>query len=156
MKRGVGTLAAALCLAIASPAFAHHSHPLVYDWCKSITVEGRLESVEYKNPHSIIVVRQDDGTAYTVDWLPMDYLTRDGIFDSAKGTLVFGARVSVTGAPIRTAAEIRRSFPDFTGEVNPRTIDPWVIRRVGDTFSWALPQVPDPANCSGVFRTPAR
>ena len=36
-------------------------------WC-SITVEGSVESVEYKNPHSIIVVRQDDGTAYTVDW----------------------------------------------------------------------------------------
>jgi hypothetical protein len=73
MKRGFGTLAAALYLATASPAFAHHSHPLTYDWCKSITVEGRVESVEYKNPHSIIVVRQDDGTAYTVDWLPLDW-----------------------------------------------------------------------------------
>ena len=31
------------------PAHAHHSHPLVYDWCRSITVEGRVESVEYKN-----------------------------------------------------------------------------------------------------------
>ena len=56
-----------LVIATAFPAFAHHSHPLVYDWCKSITVEGRVESVEYKNPHSIIVVRQDEGTAYTVD-----------------------------------------------------------------------------------------
>jgi hypothetical protein len=98
MKRGVGTLAAALYLATASPAFAHHSHPLTYDWCKSITVEGRVESVEYKNPHSIIVVRQDDGTA----------------------------------------------------------IDPWLIRRVGDTFSWGLQPSPNPANCAGIFRTPAR
>ena len=79
MKRGFGTLAAALSLATASPAFAHHSHPLTYDWCKSITVEGRVESVEYKNPHSIIVVRQDDGTAYTVDWLALDGLTRNRI-----------------------------------------------------------------------------
>ena len=156
MKRGVGPLAAALYLATASPAFAHHSHPLNYDWCKSITVEGRVESVEYKNPHSIIVVRQDDGTAYTVDWNPVDGLTRNRILESAKGALAFGARVSVTGAPIRTAAEIRGFFPDFKGEVNPRTIDPWLIRRVGDTFSWSLPQVPDPAKCAGVFRTPAR
>ena len=156
MKRRFGTLAAALYLATASPAFAHHSHPLIYDWCTSITVEGRVESVEYKNPHSIIVVRQDDRTAYTVDWLPLDRLTRNGILEPAKGALAFGARVSVTGAPIRTAAEIRGSFPDFKGDVNPRTIDSWQIRRVGDTFSWALPQLPDPAKCAGVFRTPAR
>ena len=156
MKRGFGALAAALSLATASPAFAHHSHPLTYDWCKSITVEGRVESVEYKNPHSIIVVRQDDGTAYTVDWNALDGLTRNRILESAKGALTFGARISVTGAPIRTAAEIRGFFPDFKGEVNPRTIDPWVIRRVGDTFSWSLPQVPDPANCAGIFKTPAR
>ena len=156
MKRGFGTLAASLYLTTASPTFAHHSHPLVYDWCKSITVEGRVESVEYKNPHSIIVVRQDDGTAYTVDWRPLDGLTRERILESAKAALGFGARVSVTGAPIRTADEIRGFFADFKGEVNPRTIDPWLIRRVGDTFSWSLPQVPDPANCAGIFKTPAR
>ena len=156
MKRGVGTLAAALSLATASPAFTHHSHPLVYDWCKSVTVEGRVESVEYKNPHSIIVVRQDDGTAYTVDWLPLDGLTRNRILESAKGALAFSARVAVTGAPIRTAAEIRGFFPDFKGEVNPRTIDPWLIRRIGDTFSWRYQPSPDPAKCAGVFRTPAR
>ena len=153
MKRGVRTLAAVLYLA--TPAFAHHSHPLTYDWCRSVTVEGRVESVEYKNPHSIIVVRQDDGTAYTVDWMPLDGLTRNGILESAKGALASGARVSVTGAPIRTAAEIRGFFPDFKGEVNPRTIDPWLIRRVGDRFSWALPQAPDPANCSVIFRNPS-
>ena len=102
------------------------------------------------------MVRQDDGTAYIVDWLALDGLTRNRILESAKVALTFGARVSVAGAPIRAAAEIRGFFPDFKGEVNPRTIDPWVIRRVGDTFSWALPQVPDPANCAGVFRTPAR
>ena len=156
MKRGVGTLAAALYLATASPAFAHHSHPLFYDWCTSITVEGRVDSVEFKNPHSIIVVRQDDGRAYTVDWMPVANLTRNGILESAKGALAFGTRVSVTGAPIRSAAEIQGFFPDFKGDVNPRTIDPWVIRRVGDTFSWALPQVPDPVKCAGIFQTPAR
>ena len=84
MKRGFGTLAAALSLATPSPAFAHRSHPLTYDWGKSITVEGRIETVEYKDPHSIIVVKQDDGAAYTVDWLPLDGLTRNRILESAK------------------------------------------------------------------------
>jgi hypothetical protein len=157
MKRGFGALAAALGIATASTAFAHHSHPLVYDSCKSIMVEGRVERVEYKNPHSIILVTQDDGRAYTVDWLALDGLTRNGLLESAKGSLAFGARASVIGAPIRTAAEMRGLFPDFTGEVNPNTIDPWLIRRVGDTFSWAVAsQLPDPAKCAGVFRTPAR
>ena len=121
MTRAFGIAILAVVIASGIPAFAHHSHPLTYDWCKSITVEGRIESVEYKNPHSIIVVRQDDGTAYTVDWLALDGLTRNRILESAKGSLAFGARVSVTGAPIRTAAEIRGFFPDFKGEVNPRT-----------------------------------
>jgi Family of unknown function (DUF6152) len=121
MERGFGTLAAALSLS-QPPAFAHHSHPLTYDWCQSITVEGRVESVEYKNPHSIIVVRQDDGTAYTVDWNPLDGLTRNRILESAKSALAFGARVSVTGAPIRTAAEIRGFFPDFGYSLRVRSL----------------------------------
>ena len=149
-------MATALCLATTSPALAHHSHPLTYDWCKSITVEGRIESVQYKNPHSIIEVRQDDGAVFIVDWMPLDGLTRNRILEAAKGALAFGARVSVTGAPIRTAAEIRGAFPDYKGEVNPRTIDPWLIRRVGDPFSWSLPQMPNPADCSGIFKTPTR
>ena len=75
------------------------------------------------------MVRQNDGTAYTVDWAALDGLTRNRILESAKGARAFGARVSVTGAPIRIAAEIRGFFPDFKGEVNPRTIDPWLIRQ---------------------------
>ena len=152
------TLAASISIVTAAAStYAHHSHPLFYDWCKSITVEGRVESVEYKNPHSILVVRQDDGTLYTVDWMPPDRLTSDGVLESAKGALTFGARVSVTGAPIRSAGEIRASFPDFKAEVNPRMIDPWLIRRVGDTFSWAVSTpLPDPAKCAGAFKTPAK
>ena len=88
--------------------------------------------------------------------MALDGLTRNRTLESAKGALAFGARVSVTGAPIRTAAEIRGFSPDFKGEVNPRTIDPWLIRRVGDTFSWGYQPSPDPANCAGIFRTPVR
>jgi len=146
MKRGFGTLAAALYLATASPAFAHHSHPLTYDWCKSITVEGRVESIEYKNPHSIIVVRQDDGTAYTVDWAGLRELTNNGMLGPAKAALVFGARIVVTGNPIRDVTQIREHFSDIKS-VNPSTVDPRSIRGVGDDFSWALSPSPNPPNC---------
>ena len=61
--------------ALASSAYAHHSHPYFYDECKSITIEGRVERVEFKDPHTWIVLRLDDGTAYTVDWAPLSRLT---------------------------------------------------------------------------------
>src|SRR5205814_147002 len=64
------TTAVCLCTA-ASSASAHHSHPYVYDECKSITIEGRVERVEFKDPHTLIVLRLDDGTAFTVDWAPV-------------------------------------------------------------------------------------
>jgi hypothetical protein len=119
----------------AASASAHHSHPYFYDQCKNITIEGRVERVEYKDPHTWIFLRSDNGTAYTVDWAPLSRLTNNRIIGPAKEALVFGARVVVTGNPIRTTAQIREHFPDFTGVVNPNTIDPRSIGRVGDSFS---------------------
>jgi hypothetical protein len=42
----------------ATLAHAHHSHPYFYDECKSITVEGRVERVEFKDPHTWISIRR--------------------------------------------------------------------------------------------------
>jgi len=140
------TTAVCLCTA-ASSAYAHHSHPYFYDECKSITIEGRVERVEFKDPHTLIVLRLDDGTAYTVDWAPLSRLTNARVIGSAKEALVFGARVVVTGNRIRDVAQIREHFPDFKSDVNPNTVDPSSIRRVGDSFSWALPPRANPPNC---------
>lgn len=149
--------AAVFAVMAASAASAHHSHPYIYDWCKSITIEGRVDSVNWKDPHTLIVVRLDNGTTYTVDWAPLMRLTNTQIIDTAKPALVPGARVSVTGAPIRTAAEIREKyatgpwagrFPEFKGDVNPNTIDPRTIRRVDDRFNWGLPVSSNPPDCS--------
>ena len=134
---------------LASSAYAHHSHPYFYDECNSITIEGRVDRVEFKNPHTWIVLRLDDGTAYTVDWAPMSRLTSEHVIGPAQEALVSGARVVVTGNRIRPVAQIREHFPDFTSEVNPNTVDPISIRRVGDSFSWALPPRTNPPNCNG-------
>jgi hypothetical protein len=133
----------------ASSAYAHHSHPYFYDECKSITIEGRVERVEFKDPHTWIVLRLDDGTAYSVDWVPLSRLTNDRIIGSAKEALVFGARVVVTGNRIRSAAQIREHFPDFQSDVNPNTVDPSSIRGAGDSFSWALSPRANPPKCDG-------
>ena len=146
-------LAVTACIATAaSPAFAHHSHPIFYDQCTRITIEGRVERVEFKDPHSQIFLRTDDGTAYTVDWARLRNLTNNLILGPAKEALVFGARVSVIGNPIRTTAQIRELSPAFSGVVNPNTIDLLSIRRVGDGSSWAVSRspnpIPIPPNCA--------
>ena len=147
MRRHLVILATAISMATAaSSASAHHSHPYFYDGCKSITVEGRLESVTFKDPHTILVVRLDDGAAYVVDWAGLRGLTRDGVLGPAKEALVFGARVAVTGSPIRPLAQIQAHFSNIKS-VNPNTIDPRSIRRVGGEFSWAL--TPTPPSCDG-------
>ena len=150
MRHRLVTLAGVLYLATLTPsAYAHHSHPYFYDECKSVTIEGRVERVEFKDPHTGIVLRLDDGAAYTVDWAPLSRLTNQGVIGPAKESLVLGARIVVTGNRIRTAAQIREHFPDFKSEVNPNTLDPTSIRRVGDSFSWALPPRTNPPNCPG-------
>jgi uncharacterized protein DUF6152 len=144
MKRHQLILAAAISMgAGASSAFAHHSHPYFYDQCKTVTIEGRVERVEWKDPHTWVFVKIDDGSSYTVDWSPLSRLTRNGIIGPAKEALVVGARVMVAGNPIRTTAEIREHFPEFTSVKNPKTVDPRTIRRTDNSWTWALPQNPN-------------
>ena len=38
---------------------------------------GESNRVEFKDPHTWIVLRLDDGTAYTVDWAPLSRLTSE-------------------------------------------------------------------------------
>ncbi len=150
MGMNLRMLAAAICVGtVASSAYAHHSHPYFYDQCTTATIEGRVEKVEWKDPHTWVVVRVDDGSAYTLDWNSLSALTREGVIGPAKKALEVGARVTVTGNPIRTAAQIREHFPDFTSEVNPRTLDPKSIRRVDASFNWAQPRpVASPPDCN--------
>jgi len=150
MKRHLVILATAAGMGMAaSSAHAHHSHPYFYDQCKSITIEGRVDSVQWKDPHTWIVVRLDDGTAYTADWNGLSALTNNRVIGPAKAALVLGARIAVTGNPIRSTAQIREHFPDFTNEVNPNTVDPRLIRRVGDSWSWAARPAQNPPDCKG-------
>ena len=149
MTRNVVILAAAVCAGAAvSAAYAHHSHPYTYDWCKTVAIEGSVESVQWKDPHTLILVKADDGAVYTVDWMSLGGLTNNRLIAQAQAALVPGARVAVTAAPIRSLAEIREKFPDYKYEVNPRTLDPRSIR-VGTSFNWAIQPGTNAVNCSG-------
>jgi len=130
--------AAILCGALGSSAHAHHSH--FYDECKSIAIEGRVERVEFKNPHNLIVLRLDDGTAFDVDWVNVTRLTSAGIIGAAKAAVVPGAPIAVAGYRIRTAAELKKVAPKFKGVVNPNTVEARSLRRLDDSFIWAPPR----------------
>jgi len=132
-----------------SPVLAHHSHPYFYDQCRTITVEGLIGSVQWKDPHTPVVLKLDDGTTYAVDWMGLRGLTNSRVVGPAQAALVPGARVAVTGNPIRTLAQIREHVPDYKYEVNPRTIDPRLIRRVDDSFTWTQQDSHNPPDCGG-------
>lgn len=115
---------------------AHHSHPYFYDECRSVSVEGAVERIEFKDPHTQIVLRLDDGAGYTVDWAGVRGLTTSGVIGAAREALTPGVRVAVTGYRMRSAAEIRQPFPDFNGVADANVLDPMAIRRVGASFNW--------------------
>ena len=137
MKRNVVIhLATVICLCIASSAHAHHSHMLFYDQCKQLTIEGRVESVQWKNPHVLIVVKMDDGATYTAEWTSLQALTNSGVAGPGQAALMAGARVVVTGNPMREMAEIRASFPTIQEISNRRVLDVVQIRRMDNSWNW--------------------
>lgn len=138
MKRNVVIhLATAICICTASAAHAHHSHPLFYDQCKKVTIEGRVESAQWKNPHVLIVLKMDDGTTYTAEWTSLQGLTNSGVAGPAQAALMAGTRVVVTGNPLRDPAQIRASFPTIKDISNTKIVDVIQMRRMDDSWSWA-------------------
>jgi Family of unknown function (DUF6152) len=138
MKRNVMIcLATAICVCTASSAHAHHSHALFYDQCKKVTIEGRVESAQWKNPHVLIVLKMDDGTTYTAELTSLQGLTNSGVVGPAQAALMPGARVVVTGNPLRDPAQIRASFPDYKEVSDTKIVDVIQIRRMDDSWSWA-------------------
>ena len=141
-------LATAFCICAASSTHAHHSHPIFYDQCRSVTIEGHVETVQWKNPHTLIDLKADDGTTYHVEWAPLQRLANNGVEGPAKPALAAGARVAVTGNPGRDGAQIRANFPELKNDPRPNTVDPRLIRRVDDSWSWALPPMTNPPDCN--------
>lgn len=140
-------LAIVVCVCAASPvASAHHSHQVFYDWCRSVSFEGRITRVEWKAPHSIVDVQTDDWTTYHVELTSAQLLDRQ-YGGAVQAALTFGARVAVIAHPARDGAAIRAVFPEVKSDPVPNTVDPSQIRRVDDGFNWGTPPPATPPNC---------
>ena len=142
MRRAV-LVATVLTVGIAAsvPARAHHSHPAFYDACKSVTIDGKIDSVQWKNPHVLLDVTAADGKVYRADWTSVGALERNKIEPPKVGD-----RVVITGNPMRDVAEIRARFPDLKLEPPQKPVlDVRQIRGAGDGWSWTTgPDVVSP------------
>src|SRR5947207_14706054 len=94
--------ALAICVA-ASSALAHHSHLTFYDPCKPVTIEGWIESMQWKDPHIQLDLKLDDGRTYHAEWISLREVTTRGSIGPAQTVLTSGTRVVIMGNPLRDA-----------------------------------------------------
>jgi hypothetical protein len=129
-------MALAACVA-ATSAFAHHSHQMFYDPCKPVTIEGLIESIQWKDPHILLDLKLDDGRTYHAEWISLREVTARRDIGPAQTVLTFGTRVMVTGYPLRDAAQIRASFPEYKGDTrSPNLVDIARMQRTDNSWSW--------------------
>jgi hypothetical protein len=129
--------------AAASSALAHHSHLTFYDSCKPVTIEGRIESVQWKDPHTQIDLTLDDGSTYHAEWISLREVTTRASIGAAQTVLTSGTRVVITGNPLRDAAQIRATVPDYKGDTRgPNLVDVAQMRRDDNSWSWRAENLP--------------
>ena len=129
----------------ASSARAHHSHGMFYDPCKSLTLQGRIERIEWKAPHILIDLKLDDGTTFHAEWISLQEVTTRRGVGPAQEALTFGTRVVVTGNLLRDATQIRASYPEYKQDTRgPNLVDVAQIRLADN--SWSL-QLDSPPTC---------
>ena len=120
-------LVAALAAVAAVPVLAHHSFAASYMEERTVTVEGDLVQVMFRNPHSFVhvIVREKDGSQvrYAVEWTGANQLGVQGV---TRETLKVGDRVVITGTPGRNP--------------NDHRIRMISLRRPKDNFGWHKPE----------------
>ena len=62
MKTTISGLLGAVLLALAVPAFAHHS-AAQYDFTKGVTVSGKVKHIRVANPHMDLILEVGEGKA---------------------------------------------------------------------------------------------
>lgn len=108
LRRSLAALLVAASTLIGAAAHAHHSIGSTYLEDQTVTIEGQLVQLMFRNPHSFvhIVVREKDGTnvRYAVEWGGADRLGVNGV---ARDTLKIGDRLIISGNPARNKRDHR-------------------------------------------------
>jgi hypothetical protein len=121
MRRFLGV--SLLALTVAAPVYAHHSFAATYREKDSVTIEGELVQLDFRNPHSFVHVdvKEKDGTTvrYAIEWGGVGQLGQQGV---TRDTFKVGDHVIITGAPGRNPADHRVRLTS--------------LKRPSDGFSW--------------------
>jgi hypothetical protein len=124
-------LTALVAVGIAAPAAAHHSYA-AYDRCQTVTIEGRIESVTWTNPHTLLAIRSGTSSPYRIEWFPLQQLQRAGV---SVGVLKVGDVIVVTGS---------RKRDSETNVLSLLT----EIRRPQDGWEWSRTATGMPSPCT--------
>jgi hypothetical protein len=128
-----------LCTAAAPSARAHHSYAIFADPCASVTIEGRIENIQWKEPHVWFDLMADDGTVYHAEWTSLSGLSTRGATPPATETLKAGDRIVVTGSRMRDAAAIRAAVPELKSDPRPNSVTALTqVRRASDGWTWTI------------------
>jgi hypothetical protein len=139
MTRIALALLCATLLASAAVVEAHHAHT-DFELQREVTVTGTIESIQFRNPHVLLVVRTTGSTLYTAEWQGAGWLQAHPELVSAGAapvtstTLKAGDRVVIVGSPSRDDA--------LRAVVNLRE-----VRRPSDGWLWRCRQPGMTATC---------
>ena len=101
---GAAIVTAGLCVA-SLPASAHHG-TAEYDNSKTISLQGRVTTLQYLNPHALILFTVKDDKGQTTEWTAElqspNLLSRRGW---SRSTLKPGDQIIVTGHPVKNGAK---------------------------------------------------
>jgi hypothetical protein len=104
-------LAMTFAIIFAWPAvYAHHSYDADFRLDRDATIDGTIESIDFKNPHVVIRLRTSDSTVFTVEWQGAAWLEHkpELVLPIAepvmKETLHVGDYLLVVGAPAKDPA----------------------------------------------------
>jgi hypothetical protein len=107
MRRCLGVLIVTG-MALVATAEAHHDFTLTYLADRTVTIEGELAQLLFRNPHTLVymIVRDNRGrdVRYAVEWAGPAQLQEQGITSQ---TLKVGDHVVVTGSPGRLPGDRR-------------------------------------------------
>jgi hypothetical protein len=100
-QKRIGSLAAAVALVIASPAWSHHSHAM-FDSTKDVTVTGTVTAYVFRNPHVFLYIAipgaNGEMVNYSIEMSNIPNMIRRGI---GQATFKPGDRITAKVHPLR-------------------------------------------------------
>jgi hypothetical protein len=108
VKRVLFVLLIAGAVSYSVPGEAHHSFAATYFTDKTVTIEGRLVQLLFRNPHSFVHVEAPDQNGvvrrWGVEWGAINSLQGQGV---SRETFKIGDHVVITGNPGRDSTDYR-------------------------------------------------